>query len=99
MSVTLVSMVMASLVVVKPTMTSRDEVVLSRVEAGIARTVEFSAIAVVVAGLPGTMLWHPGVDDALGFSNNRDIAALVLVNMAHFRSHRDGSSELTCHGR
>jgi hypothetical protein len=22
-----------------------------------------------------------------------------LVNMAHFRSHRDGSSELTCHGR
>jgi hypothetical protein len=24
---------------------------------------------------------------------------LSLVNMAHFRSHRDGSSELTCHGR
>jgi hypothetical protein len=24
---------------------------------------------------------------------------LCLVNVAHFRSHHDGSSELTCHGR
>jgi hypothetical protein len=99
MSMTMVSMILASLIVARPTMTSRDEVVLSRVEAGIARTVEFGAIAVVVAGLSRTMLWHPGVGDTLGSSSNRDIAALVLVNMVHFRSHRDGSSELTCHGR
>ena len=94
MSMTLVSMVLASLVVVKPTMTSLDEPMISSVEAGIARAIEFGAIAVVAAALSGTRLWHSGVLDTSSTQ-----AASLLVNMAHFRSHRDGSSELTCHGR
>jgi hypothetical protein len=93
---TLVSMVLASLVGAKHTMTSHDEVMLSSVEAGIARTIEFSAIPVFVTGLSCARLWHSGVLDT---SSTQAIAASFLVNMALFRSHRDGSSELTCYGR
>jgi hypothetical protein len=96
MSMTLVSMVLASLVGATHTMTSLDEVMLSSVKAGIARTIEFSAIPVVVAGLSCARLWHFGVLDT---SSTQAIAASFLVNMAYFRSHCDGSSELTCYGR
>ena len=56
-------MVLGSLVVVKPTMTSLDEPMISSVEAGIARAIEFGAIAVVAAALSCTRLWHSGVLD------------------------------------
>lgn len=98
MSIILVSVVIASVVVAKPTVTSGDEVML-RVEAGPAGAIEFGAVAVIVTGLSRARLRHLGLLLTVDSSSNRGIAALLLVNMAHFRSDRDGSSELTCHGR
>ena len=66
------------------------------VEARFARAINFGAFGVGAAGLSHAGLWHLLTFD---YSSNGDIAALCLVNVAHFRSHHDGSSELTCHGR
>ena len=93
---TVVSRAIVSVLLTGLTVAKIEEVMLYSMEAGFARTIHFGAIGVFVAGLSRARLWHLGTVDS---SSNGEIAALSLVNMAHFRSHRDGSSELTCHGR
>lgn len=92
----MVSRAIVGILLAELTMAGIDGPVLYSVEAGFARAINFGAFGVVAAELSHTGLWHLGTLDS---SSNGCIAGLRLVNMAHFRSHRDGSSELTCHGR
>ena len=78
------------------TMAVIDGPMLYSVEAGFARAINFGAFGVVAAELSHAGLWHLLTFD---YSSNGELAALRLVNVAHFRSYRDGSSELTYHGR
>ena len=96
MSMTLVSRVIVSVSLTELTMATIESEMRYSVEAGFSRTIHFGAFSVVMAGLSRARLWHLGTFDSCG---NADIAALCLINMAHFRSHRDDSSELTCRGR
>ena len=95
-SIALISTTVISVALTGLTMAKVDEVVLYSVEAGSARTVHFGTCGVVAAGFSRARLWRPGRDIPTG---DQELAALFLVNIAHVRSHRDGSSELTCHGR
>jgi hypothetical protein len=71
----LISMILASLVVVEPTMTNVVEEMLSSVEAGTAGTIHFSAFSVVAAGFSRTRLGRRGFLDTA--SSIQDIAALL----------------------
>lgn len=95
-SMTMVSRAIVGVLLAELTMAVIDGPMLYSVEAGFARAINFGAFGVVAAELSHAGLWHLRTLDS---SSNGHIAALCSVNMAHFRSHCDGSSELTCHGR
>lgn len=73
----LVSMILASLVITRPTMTNIVEEMLSSVEAGLARTIEFSAFGVVAAGLSRARLGRRRMLETVDSFRNGGVAALL----------------------
>ena len=73
---TLVSVILASLIVARPTMANLVGEMLSSVKAGIARTIAFSAFGVVAAGLSRARLGRRRVLETVDSFSNGGVAAL-----------------------